>query len=200
MDHLPEFKNATRSFPAVPYLGTDPQLQNDARFGDIPQQQGWDLAGLEKGDFAQGKEGRSIVSFLQDWLYFGLLQVLAAVAGKKAPQSKDFITNENGKKTVTSKTLDTFIKKCVSTVAGLREEKKSKALAQLSRSLNTAGLVTRQLWRVNTKDAQQDILPLEILMSIMVLGSSVDMSLGEVNLASPTRQWNLSEMAEAFMR
>ncbi|KAM4055735.1 hypothetical protein HRG_008411 [Hirsutella rhossiliensis] len=204
MDHLPKFQNATRPYPTVPYLGVGDYKAK--RFQEYASSHGWDVMELQQGRFsAPADRLSSRAAFLQDWLYFGLLHELFAAARKKAPRVKQFIQDADtgGEKTVTSRRLERLIQKSVSSMTRLKQKEKEEGLGRLGEALDIANSVVRQLWLLASNESgKQCPLPTEIVLSLMVLGSSIDKALQDVGFVSgaTARDWNLAEAAKLSMQ
>lgn len=201
MEHLPTFKDAT-PYPRVPYLGGH-RYENCA-FKDYPDSQRWDLNRLQLGDFSpppspvSGHNG-----FLQDWLYFGILHDLSAAAGRKPPEVIEFVTKEkDDEPKITTRKLNKLIQKSVSSIA--RSKKKKEApLTSFNEVLDIANTVVDHLQRLAMNpNGQQCPLPTQVVLSIMVLGSSIDQALMELNLYAPGRRtsWYLAPVGKRSMQ
>ncbi|KJZ71912.1 hypothetical protein HIM_08668 [Hirsutella minnesotensis 3608] len=200
MDHLPNFRAATRPYSSVPYLGTG--HYDGSRFREYASSHGWDVSKLQQGDFvAATNKSPCGAGFLQDWLYFGVLHELFAAAGKKSPQVHLFVQDTARGKTVTSRRLDGLISKSVSSIARLGKKKKEAKLGCLDDALDIASSVVKQLWRLAMGNGQSP-LPMETVLSIMILGSSIDKALDDAGLspAATRRHWNLAEAAKLSMQ
>lgn len=197
MDHLPTFNDSTRPYPQVPYLGSG-KLPSSP-FHDLPQQQGWNLDSLQRGHVAQGQDGHATTSFIQDWLYFGLLCELSTAAREKAPKLQDFVKSQGSTKVVTGKQLDKFIQKRVVCISEMRSRKKSEGLQSLEAVLETTSNVVGHLWSASMGGNRQSPIPVEVILSIMVLGSSIDSCLVKLDLVASKRSWRLTEAARMFM-
>ena len=70
MDHLPAVR---RVHEQVPYLIHENELYDKEGFFGFPARQGWDRTSLIETGHIQGRDHRSAASFLQAWLFFGLI-------------------------------------------------------------------------------------------------------------------------------
>lgn len=201
MDYLPTFKNAI-PYPQVPYLGLG--VLPPSPFHDYPQASGWDLGGLQMGDIAQGHDDRPTAAFLQDWLYFGLLSELSSIACKKAPIMQDFVVGNGGlNRIVIGGKLEGKLEDCISCIGKMRLKKRLQAVERLECALDTASRIVTHLWYSSVGGAgnnnRRDHVPVDVLTSIMVLGSSIDAGLIQLALATRKRSWRLAEMAHMSM-
>lgn len=193
MDHLPKFKDASDQYPSVPFLGQF--FECDASYQDFPARHGWDKAQLEQGNFAQGHHDHATAAFLQAWLYFGLIHELSIAAHRRPPKTDDFITNPGGPQFITAKSLDAFVRRHATRIARFRAEKKEMAMERLNAALHSARQVTKRLWELQYGTP----LRVEILVSIMVLGCTVDHGLVSTQLIERSPEWQLSAVAKARM-
>jgi hypothetical protein len=192
MDHLPTLRNPVQPYPQVPYYGSDPLLQ--IPFYDVPKQRGWDLDKLRKGNWRQGHDKGTTIGFLQDWLYFSLLFELSVASGKKLPKLENHVRNPKRNPTVTGNHLNEFINKCVASIAEKNKKKRLDTLDQLEVCLSTASQAVTQVHR--PRDLQESVM-----LSIMVLGSSIDMALVEHEIVILDRSWGLaSDFAVPMMQ
>jgi hypothetical protein len=74
MDHLPIPKSYEQYVPLVPYFGVATKYDN-AGFEGFPERCGLDSNLLLSGNFDLSSKQRSewLESFMQEWLFFGLL-------------------------------------------------------------------------------------------------------------------------------
>ncbi|PWY68842.1 hypothetical protein BO83DRAFT_418724 [Aspergillus eucalypticola CBS 122712] len=78
MDHLPSILSSMRASPQVPYLDYQPRYDGSG-FDAFPSRCGIDTDKLQRGDLGAHTVD-SIMPFLQEWLFFGLLQEVFEVA------------------------------------------------------------------------------------------------------------------------
>lgn len=197
MDHLPKFKDASDDYPSVPFLGQF--FECDASYEDFPVRHGWDKAQLEQGNFTQGHHDHATAAFLQSWLYFGLIQELSIASHRRPPKIDDFITNTGGPQSITAKRLDAFVHRHAIRIARFHEKKKNMAMERLNAVLHSARRVTKRLWELQSGRVCQSSLHLEILVSIMVLGCTIDHGLVSTQLIEHSPGWQLSAVAKTLM-
>ena len=197
MDHIPTLRGSTTASHSVPYLSTISTANVD--FEKFPLQQGWDRSRLEQGDFVQGHDQRTAASFLQTWLYFGMLSEVSTAGRCEPPKAEEFVETRGSSRLITSRSLDDFTRKRLRKLAGSSGKKKVEPLEKLDRCLSSARLVTERLWMLQKQGTGRCPLPFEVILSIMVLGCTIDSALIDFQLATPRRRWGLSEVAKDAM-
>ena len=114
MDHLPKVKEpfAQNVYPIVPYLSRD--LRYDASplgyegFSKFPSRWGYETQALERGDLG-GRHIDEATTFLQAWLFFGLLTEVLGGIGVPF-QEADFVREaDQGGPTITTQLLPRYI-------------------------------------------------------------------------------------------
>ncbi|MCJ1306683.1 hypothetical protein MMC25_000326 [Agyrium rufum] len=107
MNHLADF-GASEGIE-VPYVCSE--MYDGEDFYSYPQRKGWDIASLSNGDL-KGKSPDDAASFLQAWMYFGLLSYVLRPTVKSF-DPKDFIQQTaSGCRVVTTKKLGRYIVEC----------------------------------------------------------------------------------------
>ena len=206
MDHLATFKTATGPYPKVPYLCTEPY--DGESFQEYPTRMKWSHSQLLQGDFIQGHEPTEAAAFLQSWLYFGTLNELsvtggsslALITGGKVDLKKWVKEEEDGSKTVTSANLDKFVKKWADSLKDTRKGKQEEYLHHVTTALDSVCGFSEAFYQLHMKGDGKCPVPLEIILSLKLLGSSIDNALKDKELAQSIRVWGLASVATSRMR
>jgi hypothetical protein len=98
MEHLPPVTNPYNPI-FVPYIGDCEYDGLD--FAGYPARRGFDIEGLLKGDF-KATSSDQVASFLQTWLFFGLM---CEILGVKLGTAYFVRTDEYGNKWITTEKL-----------------------------------------------------------------------------------------------
>lgn len=107
MDHLPSMRPLVRPPLQVPYL-SEHKLKFDGGFDDFPSRCSLKTQELQQGNL-RGCTIDSVIPFLQEWLFFGLLQEIFEHAGV-AFWREDFIReNDSGQLLVSTEHLPKYI-------------------------------------------------------------------------------------------
>ena len=222
MDHLPRFFYQTEPYPEIPYLCREPYDGGD--FQTYPQRQGWSITELASSDFRQGRSTEQTASFLQNWLYFGLLNEICRQGGAKfdvsaftKPKSQHptLDAEPDREKLVSTVKLEEFVSK---SARKLQREIKISSQPRLRRNLQDK---LRSLWetipqqpvqRLNAcldqvrktseelyRDAECPLSP-EIITSIKILGQMIDYALRGITLVDSQRDWGIQEIATTRLR
>ena len=187
MDHLPIPILPAYPPVQVPCLGGTERYDR-LGFLDYPLRRGWETARLLKGDFTDSPPEKT-ASFLQNWLYFGLL---IDVLGPEV-NDEDYITTDSyGRLFVTTRRLHEDIKAWRSRQDFIDDHKRGKRSESIDRCLG----VTQSMIEVLTPRANFDSpLSDEVLLSIMILGSSLNRAKGPVTKRSDLNQFSIADCA-----
>jgi len=102
MDHLPTIRDATQRLPRVPYLG-DPRFGYEGPFNTFNKS----LAKLlSRSD--ENVSRHNLSSFIQSWLFFGLLKKYFRVWGLPT-LTTDFLTTDDSGTSVTLAILSEYL-------------------------------------------------------------------------------------------
>ncbi len=99
MEHLPCLEGETEI--EIPYLGVEEY--DNGEFATYPQRHGWDKYKIFARNFA-GKTSEDLETFLQSWLYFGLLICTFRTVGIVV-RTGDFVRTVRGRKLITTERL-----------------------------------------------------------------------------------------------
>ena len=170
MDFTPSIQHLAYREIEVEYIGEE--AYDGQGFSQYPERRGWDKGRLLTGDFSQ-RPIEITASFLQDWLYFGLLFDCVGVA----PKMEDFIiTTESGKRVITAHLVPDYLLLWKQGLDLVDETEKRARLVSAAASLNTT-------WSVLLGAAVNDRpIPLsaEVILSITVLGSMLSRFHGKI--------------------
>jgi len=181
MDHLPKVSCQATHFPSVPYL-------EDSRFSYTPPFEDFDSRAPSSDITEDGPEQRRIYSsFVQSWLYFGLLEAFFS-EWKISVNKADFLEDTADGRVVTSKFLQEYL---VAIVAHEHNEGQSTIVdrdttAEVGGFSHRAGAVKRARQRISNthlvlqrhhNELQQivkadDVQP-SIWDSIVILGATL---------------------------
>ena len=104
MDHLPSF--CASDTISVPYISTEPY--DGLSFDKYPERKGLDKGKLLRGEL-DGYPPGFVASFLQTWMYFGLLSAVLDVPGANY-NPEDFISEDNlRRRLVTTRKLRGYV-------------------------------------------------------------------------------------------
>ncbi|KFY92248.1 hypothetical protein V500_04235 [Pseudogymnoascus sp. VKM F-4518 (FW-2643)] len=95
MDHLPSISRPWRPI-RVPYL-EGPTFAKEDNFMDFPKRHGWDVEKIIEGNY-EGKTPAQVATFLQGWLFFGLIASVIDCEIK----IEDFTVYDDGRAFVTT--------------------------------------------------------------------------------------------------
>ncbi|MCJ1401249.1 hypothetical protein MMC11_004461 [Xylographa trunciseda] len=114
MDHLPIPDHYRGNMIAVPYLGLAPEY-DELGFEGFPERHGLSTESLQNGNFdqyrAQGSEW--LESFLQEWLFFGILHEFSKICDVPL-QLTDFVyTNAKKERIITTRPLLSYARRAV---------------------------------------------------------------------------------------
>ena len=198
MDHLPSFG---ASAPIeVPYLGGE--IYDGLEFQGYPERKGWDTVNIIEGRF-DGRTYEETASFLQTWLYFGLVSSVIPMTVKM----NDFLhKTEAGRSIVTSKYLPRYIHSWHERAKECSSEQRLERHTTINKILEHAFRVIMIYCDISARE-QENVTPSfaplesrwplspEIASSIMVLADSLGMatfSIYEMPLSYSS--WGISQL------
>ena len=114
MDHIPTPTPLNHHAIEIPYLHSSKfsyeyDYEHDyGRWRNFPQRYGWDIAAFYEKDFSYNgtKDNERAASFLQTWLYFGLM---VEVFGRPIPTSDFLRLNNRNEPIITTKLLPDYV-------------------------------------------------------------------------------------------
>ena len=172
MDHLPP---VSKSYNAVeiPYLGGE---YDGEEFTGYPAQQNWDLEKLQAGDL-QNRTALDAGSFIQSWLYFGMMQEVLGIDILTA----DFVRVDGSQKQfVTTHKLQEYLQTWRSQID---QEKASGPIEVLiNRNKRAVACLTHayNVWFNFDEDERNRFVSPEIGLSIHILASALEHALTSV--------------------
>ena len=194
MDHLDRSKAAAFPQPRIPYVCLQPY--NGESFMSYPSSQGYDLQKARECDFERDWQSHVaeaqlplantklvLESFLQSWLFFGLLCELHTAVGLTFDQ-ESFISEDtsvtvvcSGQKIGKIKRLNTEpLHDLFVTWYDLSQELEHEDVEQLCRPINGSLSILYQIsYRLTTKS--QNYVDDDLLLSFMSLGQSTEHAL-----------------------
>jgi hypothetical protein len=204
MDHLPNFG---ASAPIeVPYVGNE--AYDGHGFQGYPDRKGWDTANLLRLTF-DGRTHEEAASFLQTWLFFGLLFEVIPIDVRM----DDFLKlTEDGRSVITTECLSRYIRDWRQHAQGSSPEQNQKEQAALSEcfdyvwqfilsycDVSSRELETSRIPSFTPLDSQWPISP-EISLSIMVLADTLSKAAFTIYRIPMSRgSWGISELLVSRM-
>lgn len=162
MDFIPSVQSPAFSPVEIPYLTL---VQYDGRgFFGYPKRMGWDTPRLLRGDFTQQHSLEQTESFLQAWLYFGMLSEVLDV--KWTAESFTRI-DSSGRRWVTAARLPEHLKERKDTITILTKGERWLVLQNAAKCISEVDTV---LLGASLR-GKQSLLSPEIVLSIRVLES-----------------------------
>ncbi|KAI9853645.1 MAG: hypothetical protein M1813_002036 [Trichoglossum hirsutum] len=199
MDHLPTVTDPAWSPIEVPYLckeGYDGQ-----GFLGYPGRRGWSTDLFLGGTFRQdSKSWEDTASFLQEWLYFGMLAEFLGFVVK----ADDFIRRtEDGRCVITTTLLYQYLDIWRCSFQRLSSKARKEYIARIDRCrsqvLSMCDAAYKQyilaLYQQIDEQAKMDLnnlgcpLPFEVILSIKILGATLDAAGKQVSLDSRYFGW-----------
>src|ERR1700722_2034522 len=166
MDHLPAVSRIKES---VEYIVED-EYDYEGFFG-YPVRQGWNREKLlRSGDF-EGKDVRKFESFLQSWLFFGLLAEVLDVRVDAA----DFTYSPDGRsKLITTAKLPKFLEEWAEREMAAQTQDRNPRMVRVELVLDQARSLVSKYWSVKTADgASKWPINRFLSLSLMVLGETL---------------------------
>ncbi|KAH0562872.1 hypothetical protein GP486_002522 [Trichoglossum hirsutum] len=184
MDHLPTVADPAWSPVEVPYLCKEGY--DDQGFLGYPERRGWSTDLFFRGIFRQDpKSWEDTASFLQEWLYFGMLAEFLGFA----PKSDDFIRRtEDGRCVITTALLYQYIDIWQRSFQRLPSKARKEYLTRIDKCRSQVVLLSGEAYKqymlslYQEMDEHADIdlnnlscpLPFEVILSIKILGATLD--------------------------
>lgn len=192
MDHLPGLAHATSTYPRVPFL-CDQEYDN-LPFDQYQVRRGWDVHRLYNRDFSQHPP-RETASFLQTWLFFGLLN---EILGFQRPISmQDFIQEDSGGRRI----YTTHLNACIATWPEQMNSLASRSAEEFRAALSRVGVCLNTVHRIcgSLSTSSDSPVPWEVILSFSVLGCTFDHALQWFWDLGRGRNWDLNTIAAAKM-
>jgi hypothetical protein len=192
MEHLPNIKVAESQFPKVPYLCNE---EYDGLFWEeYGSRRGWDSKRFLARDFTEHPP-KETASFLQNWLFFGTINNI--IGSNKFIPSTAFLTkDEKGSLWITTASIDEHIRLWAEYFNGLENDMATlKSLtSQMHRCLNDVAIFSDILYKSDNCP-----LPVEVVLSIKVLGCTIESALAWYWNVKTPRNWGLKDIAVSRM-
>jgi hypothetical protein len=183
MDHLPSVPEPYQPIE-VPYLGG--KKYDGLGFSGYPARQRWQVDVLLEGDL-QGRTPTEAAQFLQTWLYFGMVREALAFNESDQISGDDFIrVNDSGQGIISTRKLPELLTALVgkARVSKWRNEH-TAYFERFRKCMALSCAVWRTLVKEDSDGTAQRLLSPEILLSIQVLGATLDIGITEVCKTSP---------------
>ena len=198
MDHIPSFG---ASAPIeVPYLGGE--IYDGLEFQGYPERKGWDTANIIECTF-DGRSYEEAASFLQTWLYFGLVSSVIPMTVNMS----DFIhTTKAGRSIITTKCLPRYIHSWHEHAKECSSEQRLEQHTLINRILEHAWRAIITHCDISPREQENttpSFAPLEsqwplspeIALSIMVLADSLGMATFSIyETALSNASWGISQL------
>lgn len=107
MDHLIAAIDPVHGVVEVPYLYDERWKFDDLDFVSFPARKNLDIVKIRRGEFGDLSEQEAL-SFIQSWLFFGLIRSAFAVGGI-APDANDFLIETGGRQIISTKLLPDYL-------------------------------------------------------------------------------------------
>ena len=164
MDHLLPSVSSKCTTLEVPYLfdKSRPFEYDNGDWEGYPERVSWDVETFMDGDFTNGGQNTSnqAASFLQAWLYFGIIYAITGVP----VNTSDFVRdNSHGVPVVTTKDLPRYISAWKKIISELSEPQKQ----DYTETVDTA--VKKVTETITLYIGWRTPLPNEVILSIMIL-------------------------------
>ncbi len=169
MDHFPPVSNPHNPVE-IPYLGGE---YDGDDFKSYPAQQHWHLANLQAGEL-QGRTPAEAGSFLQAWLYFGLLQ---EVLGIKIVTTAFVRVDASRKSFITTRKLQAYLHTWKSHIDQERKSASDDVLKKRNQRAVACLNHAYNVWFNFDEDERDDLLGPEIGLSIHILASTLEHAL-----------------------
>ncbi|KAG0638543.1 hypothetical protein HOY80DRAFT_1047420 [Tuber brumale] len=187
--HLPDVLGPGSPLPEIPCL-CEPNSYDKEGFFDFPTRQGWffDLTGGSGPQRIDGDEVPSSAvkgAFLQSWLFFGMLYEVLRLLDVEVDLEDCVVRNQDGtKRCITTYQLRKYFEGCIQRGKAPSRVPREAALTDIAKILRRVDSTIRaysdtlssRTWRLS------DALPLDTVLSILVLGESL---LNVTRLAMP---------------
>ena len=179
MDHLPSF-GASASIE-IPYLGGE--TYDGLGFQGYPERKGWDTVNIIERRF-DGRSYEETASFLQTWLYFGMLSSVIPVT----VNASNFIrVTEAGRSVVTTECLPRYIRIWHEYAKACSSDQRLEQHTMINKILEHAFMVVMTHCDISAREQEKStpsFAPLEsrwpvsqeIALSIMLLVDSLGMA------------------------
>ena len=177
MDHLPSVIEPYQPIE-VPHLGG---RYDGLDFAGYPFRQRWHVETLLAGDL-QGRTAIEAGQFLQTWLYFGMIrEALTFNEGDHIPWDEFVCWNQSSQGIISTQALPDLLTSLIARlrVAKLQNEH-TKYFERFRESMELACTVWKSLLEENTNATVRKLLHPEILLSIQILGATLDIGITEV--------------------
>ncbi len=192
MDHLSKLGHAVGPYPRVPLLCED--KYDNLPFDGYQDRCGFSIRRLYTYDFTEHPPAKT-ASFLQNWLYFGVLNELF---GLEQPFDLNaFVEADNLGLRVCTEHLDTYLTTWAKQIENLATRSVTDCRAAFERvgvCLNTAHKI-----RAGLDICPNSPVPWEVTLSIGVLGCTIDHALQWLFGLGRGRDWDLANVAAARM-
>ena len=181
----------------LPFFG---RIYDGSDFLEYPKTLGWDVEWLTNWDWIKrGKCLQEVHSFLQAWLFFGLLE---HVMGMPILASEFIYEGADGKEYITTAPLSGYAERWKRRdYASIKDDDKKEILRTTTPYLQMANRVVLSLWqRFGTDKAQArgqehfDLSP-ELLLSLQLLGAALTNARAHVYYDS---FWHIKEKASFY--
>ncbi|KAJ0422945.1 hypothetical protein BJY00DRAFT_62434 [Aspergillus carlsbadensis] len=208
MDHLPSILSPTRASPQVPYLDFHPRYDGGG-FEAFPSRCGINTDKLQRGDIgAHTVDG--LMPFLQEWLFFGLLQEVFEVAHVPFRRD-DFVAEATtaaipGQHRISTANLPKYLWSWTANTVWARDrlgefDRQKRRVAEVLELGNSClnSIIRLQAAYVGTEPATGPVL-----LSLAIVGEALDMERDTVFLSQReefygTLTWELPELGRELL-
>ena len=176
MDHLPSFKYADPI--RVPYV-CEQAFQGS--FFDYPDRRGWDKEKLLHRDL-QVRSAQQVLSFFQEWLYFGLLRFLLELADLDFHQEDFVFQSDDGRHWISTAKLPQYLERYRSKLDAAKKDLSDEQRIQKRRDI-TACLQSHHTFALLYCRREADAAKYGPMPSIWPMTPEISVSIGALAAA-----------------
>lgn len=218
MDHIPPPRSPRYTPPdIVCFVRADFACPSALSFEDYPESRGWKPSAFIDGDFRQGHTIKESQEFIQEWLYFKLMDAVFGSVGLEIHMD-DFTRGKDGQLLVDSTNLVRYISAFEDQFRNQDFQAKHESVKQINRvSTTTQRLVVRECSMITPTEVRSGSWPFDLVtsLSFMVLGCTLAFAISRIVQVLPDKNlalelykqlhishqsWGVSEMLYERMR
>lgn len=180
MDHLPSTDRPCYTIK-VPYLCR--KMYDGLDFESYPRRESWDVLKLLDSDLGTHSV-EELGSFIQNWLYFGVLADILAIIGLDFNQHHYVAQLPSGETVVTSLPLLEHISTWQNKADSLPSNERKAQGHRVRNLLEKASLYVNSMLTKKTPPSLMGQVPDEVTLSILVLGASLFLAASKICIRS----------------
>jgi len=185
MDHLPSVSEPYQPIE-VPFLGGGGSIYDGLDFAGYPARKQWQVDDLLAGDL-QCRTPIQAAQFLQRWLYFGMIREALTFHGREEIPYDDFVrTDQSDQSIVSTRRLPELLTALITKIKAAKARNEHTAYFERFRtSMELSCSVWRSLMEDKINATTRQLLSPKILLSIQILGVTLDIGITEVCKSDP---------------